>query len=230
MTNPCCFKLLCSQAKKPVRTNHCFSCDACVAKQDHHSAWTNGCIGMADCDSQKTSIIWNVVVVWEHLLPPRIIYRGLKWVSHQHICRLPGARNHHYFVLFLFSLMMMGAWMFYGCIVCEWLNINGLITVSGKVLDLHRMQMLGFCVFFRLVDSLRAALWGSGPVGSGVWPGQLLSMAAQHLPAGLLSRLLVRLGPGDTALPGDSLLVHNLLSVLKPYSEWRETSELTRIK
>ena len=138
--------------------------------------------------------------------------RGVKWISHQHICRLPGARNHHYFVLFLFSLMMMGAWMFYGCIVCEWLNINGLITASGKVLDLDRIKMLGLCVFFRLVDSLRAALWGSGPVGSGVWPGQLLSMAAQHLPAGLLSRLLVRLGPGDTALPGDSLLV----PVLKP--------------
>lgn len=58
--------------KKPMRTSHCFSCDACVAKHDHHSLWTNSCIG---------------------------------------------ARNHHYFVLFLFCLMMMGAWMFYGCIV-----------------------------------------------------------------------------------------------------------------
>ncbi|XP_023262054.1 palmitoyltransferase ZDHHC13 isoform X2 [Seriola lalandi dorsalis] len=58
--------------KKPMRTNHCFNCDACVAKQDHHSVWTNGCIG---------------------------------------------ARNHHYFILFLLSLMLMGAWMFYGCLV-----------------------------------------------------------------------------------------------------------------
>ncbi|XP_069021813.1 putative palmitoyltransferase ZDHHC13 [Embiotoca jacksoni] len=58
--------------KKPMRANHCFSCDACVAKQDHHSMWTNGCIG---------------------------------------------ARNHHYFILFLFSLVLMGAWMFYGCLV-----------------------------------------------------------------------------------------------------------------
>ncbi|KAI4830544.1 hypothetical protein KUCAC02_002168 [Chaenocephalus aceratus] len=57
--------------KKPMRTSHCFNCDACVAKQDHHSIWTNGCIG---------------------------------------------ARNHHYFILFLFSLMLMGAWMFYGCL------------------------------------------------------------------------------------------------------------------
>ncbi|XP_075933987.1 putative palmitoyltransferase ZDHHC13 isoform X2 [Anarhichas minor] len=57
--------------KKPMRANHCFHCDACVAKQDHHSVWTNGCIG---------------------------------------------ARNHHYFILFLISLMLMGAWMFYGCL------------------------------------------------------------------------------------------------------------------
>ncbi|XP_047220045.1 putative palmitoyltransferase ZDHHC13 isoform X2 [Girardinichthys multiradiatus] len=56
--------------RKPVRAVHCFSCDACVAKQDHHSAWTNTCIG---------------------------------------------ARNHHYFVLLLLSLSLMGSWMLYGC-------------------------------------------------------------------------------------------------------------------
>ncbi|XP_029000626.1 putative palmitoyltransferase ZDHHC13 isoform X1 [Betta splendens] len=57
--------------KKPMRANHCFSCDACVAKQDHHSIWTNSCIG---------------------------------------------ARNHHYFVLFLFSFLLLTCWMFYGCL------------------------------------------------------------------------------------------------------------------
>ncbi|PWA29169.1 hypothetical protein CCH79_00006296, partial [Gambusia affinis] len=31
--------------RKPLRAVHCFSCDACVAKQDHHSVWTNTCIG-----------------------------------------------------------------------------------------------------------------------------------------------------------------------------------------
>ncbi|XP_038127647.1 putative palmitoyltransferase ZDHHC13 isoform X1 [Cyprinodon tularosa] len=31
--------------KKPLRAAHCFSCDACVAKQDHHSEWINTCIG-----------------------------------------------------------------------------------------------------------------------------------------------------------------------------------------
>ncbi|XP_055010858.1 putative palmitoyltransferase ZDHHC13 [Boleophthalmus pectinirostris] len=31
--------------KKPVRTYHCFICDSCVAKHDHHSIWTNNCIG-----------------------------------------------------------------------------------------------------------------------------------------------------------------------------------------
>ncbi|KAJ8416218.1 hypothetical protein AAFF_G00382400 [Aldrovandia affinis] len=57
--------------RKPIRANHCFACDACVAKQDHHSMWINGCIG---------------------------------------------ARNHRYFVTFLFSLTLFGAWMFYGSI------------------------------------------------------------------------------------------------------------------
>ncbi|XP_057209975.1 putative palmitoyltransferase ZDHHC13 isoform X2 [Triplophysa rosa] len=31
--------------RKPMRANHCFYCNACVAKQDHHSVWINGCIG-----------------------------------------------------------------------------------------------------------------------------------------------------------------------------------------
>uniref|UniRef100_A0A668ADJ7 Palmitoyltransferase n=1 Tax=Myripristis murdjan TaxID=586833 RepID=A0A668ADJ7_9TELE len=32
-----------------------------------------------------------------------------------------GARNHHFFVLFLMSFMMLGAWMFYGCLM-YWSN------------------------------------------------------------------------------------------------------------
>ncbi|XP_051983975.1 putative palmitoyltransferase ZDHHC13 [Xyrauchen texanus] len=31
--------------RKPMRASHCFTCNACVAKQDHHSIWINGCIG-----------------------------------------------------------------------------------------------------------------------------------------------------------------------------------------
>uniref|UniRef100_A0A665V0E7 Palmitoyltransferase n=1 Tax=Echeneis naucrates TaxID=173247 RepID=A0A665V0E7_ECHNA len=69
--NPRIFCTSC-MIKKPKRANHCFTCDACVAKYDHHSVWTNSCIG---------------------------------------------ARNHHYFILFLLSLMLFGAWMFYGCLI-----------------------------------------------------------------------------------------------------------------
>ncbi|XP_047437519.1 putative palmitoyltransferase ZDHHC13 [Mugil cephalus] len=65
--------------KKPMRTSHCFTCDSCVAKQDHHCVWTNSCIG---------------------------------------------ARNHHFFVLFLFSLMMLGAWMFYACLMYWFTHCN----------------------------------------------------------------------------------------------------------
>uniref|UniRef100_A0A8C7WNH2 Palmitoyltransferase n=1 Tax=Oryzias sinensis TaxID=183150 RepID=A0A8C7WNH2_9TELE len=57
--------------RKPLRANHCFSCDACVAKQDHHSAWLNTCIG---------------------------------------------ARNHHFFIPFLLSLVLTGCWMLFGCV------------------------------------------------------------------------------------------------------------------
>uniref|UniRef100_A0A672QVU2 Palmitoyltransferase n=1 Tax=Sinocyclocheilus grahami TaxID=75366 RepID=A0A672QVU2_SINGR len=39
------FQNLVLQMRKPMRANHCFSCNACVAKQDHHSIWINGCIG-----------------------------------------------------------------------------------------------------------------------------------------------------------------------------------------
>ncbi|KAI5620740.1 palmitoyltransferase ZDHHC13, partial [Silurus asotus] len=31
--------------RKPMRAHHCFSCNSCIAKQDHHSVWINGCIG-----------------------------------------------------------------------------------------------------------------------------------------------------------------------------------------
>ncbi|XP_062868561.1 putative palmitoyltransferase ZDHHC13 [Trichomycterus rosablanca] len=31
--------------RKPMRAQHCFYCNSCIAKQDHHSLWINGCIG-----------------------------------------------------------------------------------------------------------------------------------------------------------------------------------------
>ncbi|TKS70445.1 Palmitoyltransferase ZDHHC13 [Collichthys lucidus] len=99
--------------KKPMRTNHCFSCDACGAKQDHHSVWTNSCIG---------------------------------------------ARNHHYFILFLFSLMLMGAWMFYGCLKywtthCVlhyeeqglWGVVSGLVSCSPWVLAIFLLAFYHTC-------------------------------------------------------------------------------------
>ncbi|XP_061620414.1 putative palmitoyltransferase ZDHHC13 [Phyllopteryx taeniolatus] len=91
--------------KKPVRASHCQRCDACVAKQDHHSVWTNTCIG---------------------------------------------ARNHLYFVLFLLSLLLMGVWMFYGCVM-YWsthcmlhYEQQGLVGVAFAVVDCSPWLL---CVF-----------------------------------------------------------------------------------
>ncbi|XP_076003082.1 putative palmitoyltransferase ZDHHC13 [Genypterus blacodes] len=92
--------------KKPMRANHCFTCDACVAKQDHHSIWTNSCIG---------------------------------------------ARNHHFFVLFLLSLSTMGAWMFYGCIQ-YWLDHCALHYAEqglwGALSALVSCSPWVLCIFF----------------------------------------------------------------------------------
>uniref|UniRef100_A0A8C6KRB0 Palmitoyltransferase n=1 Tax=Nothobranchius furzeri TaxID=105023 RepID=A0A8C6KRB0_NOTFU len=99
--------------RKPVRATHCFSCDACVAKQDHHSIWTNTCIG---------------------------------------------ARNHCYFVLLLLSLMLMGSWMLYGCLMywsihCNlhykeqglWGFISALVGCSPWVLSVFLLSLYHTC-------------------------------------------------------------------------------------
>ncbi|XP_061593876.1 putative palmitoyltransferase ZDHHC13 [Cololabis saira] len=99
--------------RRPVRASHCFSCDACVAKQDHHSIWTNTCIG---------------------------------------------ARNHHYFILFLLSLVLMGGWMLYGCLAywsahCVlrykeegvWAAVSGLVSCSPWVVSVFLLALYHTC-------------------------------------------------------------------------------------
>ncbi|KAJ3593769.1 hypothetical protein NHX12_006103 [Muraenolepis orangiensis] len=95
--------------KKPMRASHCFDCDACVAKQDHHSVWTNNCIG---------------------------------------------ARNHHYFVVFLGALMTLAAWTFYGCLV-YWskhcplhYQEQGLWGVLTALVNCSPWVLIIFCVAF----------------------------------------------------------------------------------
>ena len=96
---------------------------------------------------------------------------------------------------------------------CSW--EPGCSTVLSCVSDSPRLTQ--FCsgsgethppccvCYFRRLDSLRAALRGAGPVGRGLRPGQLLSLGAQHLPAGLLPHMLVQLDPATAALPGARL-------------------------
>lgn len=126
----------------------------------------------------------------------------------------PGARNHHYYILFLFSLLLMGIWMFYGCLMCEW-HVSAVKPQSVDTVSfLHGMIML--CVSYRLVKSLCAALWGAGPVGRRLCPGLLFSLAARHLRAGLLSHLLDKFDPAAAALPGGWIFRAYLWRFLAP--------------
>ncbi|XP_019731968.1 putative palmitoyltransferase ZDHHC13 [Hippocampus comes] len=77
--------------KKPVRASHCPRCDACVAKQDHHSVWTNSCIGARNhlyfvlfLLSLSLMGIWmfhGCVVYWSTHCLPRHEERGLVAVA-----------------------------------------------------------------------------------------------------------------------------------------------------
>lgn len=60
--------------------------------------------------------------------------------------------------------------------------------------------------YFRLGQTLRAALRRPGPVGRRRRPGGLLAVAALHLLPGLLSHLLVCLHPAGAAVPGDMMI------------------------
>lgn len=60
----------------------------------------------------------------QHRLQYQLPHKCTRFWVFWHICCLAGARNHHYFILFLLSLMLMGAWMFYGCLMCEWLDMQ----------------------------------------------------------------------------------------------------------
>uniref|UniRef100_A0AAY4EWH5 Palmitoyltransferase n=1 Tax=Denticeps clupeoides TaxID=299321 RepID=A0AAY4EWH5_9TELE len=95
--------------RKPMRANHCFSCDACIAKQDHHSVWINNCIG---------------------------------------------ARNHHFFVLFLLCLCFLTGWIFYGSIVYWSKNCplhyedEGLWAAFTALMGCSPWVLYMFCVAF----------------------------------------------------------------------------------
>ncbi|MBN3305352.1 ZDH13 Palmitoyltransferase, partial [Amia calva] len=116
--------------RKPMRSMHCFACDCCVARQDHHSIWINGCIG---------------------------------------------ARNHRYFVAFLFFLTVVGAWMFYGSIVywsshCKinyqdegmWGVLTGLVGCSPWVLYIFTMAFFhtAWSSLFLVTQLYQIAVYG----------------------------------------------------------------------
>lgn len=73
--------------RKPMRANHCFSCNACIAKQDHHSIWINGCIGARNHPyfvlflvALNFLCIWmfyGSIVYWSKHCPPHYAEEGV---------------------------------------------------------------------------------------------------------------------------------------------------------
>ncbi|KAL4641997.1 putative palmitoyltransferase ZDHHC13 [Arapaima gigas] len=116
--------------RKPVRSSHCFYCDSCVAKHDHHSVWINGCVG---------------------------------------------ARNHPYFVLFLFFLSVVCGWMFYGSLIywskhCQlnynehgaWGALAELVSCSPWVLYIFTLTFfhMSWSSIFFLLQVYQIAVYG----------------------------------------------------------------------
>ncbi|KPP75829.1 putative palmitoyltransferase ZDHHC13 [Scleropages formosus] len=66
--------------RKPVRAHHCFSCDSCIAKQDHHSVWINGCVGARNHAYFVLFLLFlSVVCAW--MFYGSLIY----WSKHCHL-------------------------------------------------------------------------------------------------------------------------------------------------
>lgn len=63
--------------KKPMRAQHCFICNTCVAKQDHHSVWINSCVGARNHHFFVLFLITlNLLGIW-------MFYGSIKyWMNH----------------------------------------------------------------------------------------------------------------------------------------------------
>lgn len=49
---------------RPRNSRHCFICDKCVDRQDHHCQWINQCVGIGN----HNSFFVFVILVWAYLL------------------------------------------------------------------------------------------------------------------------------------------------------------------
>lgn len=76
----------CSQCRinRPNTASHCYECNVCVDKLDHHCPWTGKCIG-------RKNIFFFYAFIWMLTLHIALIVSGCvyAWATHTNIFRIP---------------------------------------------------------------------------------------------------------------------------------------------
>lgn len=88
--NPLTIKLpMCADCRIPYNTKsyHCFICNRCIYRYDHHCPWINGCVGAHNVGKFTlllfllilgfAFIIFSNICLWGNYLPNVIAYRDI---------------------------------------------------------------------------------------------------------------------------------------------------------
>lgn len=132
--------------RKPMRANHCFSCNACVAKQDHHSIWINGCIGARNHPyfvlflvALNFLCIWmfyGSIVYWSKHCPPHYTEEGIWGV----VTALTGCSP---WVLYIFCFAFLNASWASIMLLVQLYQITFLgLTTAERANLMHRQRKL----------------------------------------------------------------------------------------
>ncbi|XP_066504332.1 putative palmitoyltransferase ZDHHC13 [Hoplias malabaricus] len=114
--------------RKPMRAQHCFVCNSCVAKQDHHSVWINGCIGA------RNHHFFVIFLLALNLLGIWMFYGSIKyWYAH---CNAESSRANIW--SFVTDLVGCSPWVLYV------FGISCFHTTWASILLVHQLYQIAF--------------------------------------------------------------------------------------